>query len=113
MRGNADAIALKLACHDPAMHRRLVPGGQQARAVFDAVEQGRLQAHSRLHVRNRFLSAADGRPYRVDPGRDSNAEVHAMTGRSLQVRELARHMIATSSNLATNLLIDLIGLPEI
>ena len=34
----------KLACHDPAVHRRLVPGGQQARAVFDAVEQARVEA---------------------------------------------------------------------
>jgi beta-lactamase class A len=81
--------------------------------VFDAIEHGRLQAYSRLHVRNRFLSAADGQPFRVDASRDSNAEVHAQVGRTLQVRELARHMIATSSNLATNLLIDLIGLAEI
>src|SRR4030081_1363541 len=44
VRGNADAGALKLACHDPAVHRRLVPGGQQARAVFDAVEQARVEA---------------------------------------------------------------------
>ena len=44
MRGHADAMALKLACHDPAVHRRLVPGGQQARAVFDAVEQARVEA---------------------------------------------------------------------
>src|SRR3982751_2467894 len=36
VRGNADSIALKLACHDPAVHRKLVPGGQQARAVFEA-----------------------------------------------------------------------------
>src|SRR4029079_12653054 len=44
VRGNADAVALKLACHDPSVHRRLVPGGQQARAVFDAVEQARVEA---------------------------------------------------------------------
>jgi cobaltochelatase CobT len=44
VRGHADAIALKLACHDPKVHRRLVPGGQQARAVFDAVEQARVEA---------------------------------------------------------------------
>ena len=81
--------------------------------VFDAIEHGRLQAYSRVHVRNRFLSAANGQPYRVDAGRDSNAEVHAQVGRTLQVRELARHMIATSSNLATNLLLDLIGLEQI
>jgi cobaltochelatase CobT len=44
VRGHADAVALKLACHDPALHRRMVPGGQQARAVFDAVEQARVEA---------------------------------------------------------------------
>ena len=44
VRGHADAAALKLACHDPAVHRRLVPGGQQARAVFEAVEQARVEA---------------------------------------------------------------------
>jgi cobaltochelatase CobT len=44
VRGHADSIALKLACHDPAVHRRLVPGGQQARAVFEAVEQARVEA---------------------------------------------------------------------
>jgi len=36
VRGHADSIALRLACHDPAMHRRLQPAGQQARAVFEA-----------------------------------------------------------------------------
>src|ERR671934_299760 len=44
VRGHADSIALKLACHDPNVHRKLVPGGQQARAVFEAVEQARVEA---------------------------------------------------------------------
>src|SRR6266481_1413160 len=44
VRGHADSVALKLACHDPAVHRRLVPGGQQARAVFEAIEQARVEA---------------------------------------------------------------------
>src|SRR5215210_1023333 len=44
VRGHADSIALKLACHDPSVHRRLVPGGQQARSVFEAVEQARVEA---------------------------------------------------------------------
>jgi cobaltochelatase CobT len=44
VRGNADSIALKLACHDPAVHRRLQPARQQARAVFEAVEQARVEA---------------------------------------------------------------------
>jgi len=44
VRGHADAMALRLACHDPAMHRRIQPGGQQARAVFEAIEQARVEA---------------------------------------------------------------------
>lgn len=78
-------------------------------AVFDAVDAGRFTAGSRLHVRNRFFSAHDGTPFRVDPGRDADAEVHAAIGRTMRIGELARHMIVTSSNLATNLLLDLVG----
>src|SRR3989442_15556943 len=44
VRGHADSIALRLACHNPAIHRRLMPGGQQARAVFESVEQARVEA---------------------------------------------------------------------
>ena len=44
VRGHADAIALRIACHDPAVHRRLQPAGQQGRAVFEAVEQARVEA---------------------------------------------------------------------
>src|SRR6267142_5859832 len=44
VRGHADSIALRMACHDPTVHRKLIPGGQQARAVFEAVEQARVEA---------------------------------------------------------------------
>ena len=44
VRGHADSIALRMACHDASVHRRLMPGGQQARAVFEAVEQARVEA---------------------------------------------------------------------
>ena len=44
VRGHSDSIALKLACHDPAVHRRQMPSGQQGRAVFEAVEQARVEA---------------------------------------------------------------------
>src|SRR3954469_2810527 len=44
VRGHADSIALRVACHDPAVHRKLQPGSQQARAVFEAVEQARVEA---------------------------------------------------------------------
>src|SRR4029078_7997944 len=44
VRGHADSIALRLACHDAAVHRRLQPAGQQARAVFEAVEPAGVEA---------------------------------------------------------------------
>src|SRR5881396_1051830 len=46
-------------------------------AVFDAIDAGRFARESRLHVRNRFFSVHDGLPFRVDPGRDADAEVYA------------------------------------
>jgi len=78
--------------------------------VYGAIHRGDLLPQSRVHVRNRFLSAYDGSPYRVRIDRDANAEVHREIGRTLRVSELAEHMITSSSNLATNLLLDLIGL---
>jgi cobaltochelatase CobT len=44
MRGHADSAALRLACHDVAIHRRLLPTGQQSREVFEAAEQARVEA---------------------------------------------------------------------
>ncbi|HEY0291872.1 MAG TPA: cobaltochelatase subunit CobT [Hansschlegelia sp.] len=44
LRGYADSMALRLACHDAATHSKLAPQGSEARAVFDAVEQARVEA---------------------------------------------------------------------
>jgi cobaltochelatase CobT len=44
VRGHADSMALRLACHDTGLHRKLAPQNQAARAVFDAVEQARVEA---------------------------------------------------------------------
>ncbi len=43
-RGLGDSMALRLACHDQALHRAAAPEGKNARAVFDAVEQARVEA---------------------------------------------------------------------
>jgi len=79
-------------------------------AVYDAIARGLLEPNSRVHVRNRFLSLVDGTSFRVAASRDADSVVHAELGRMLTVRELAHQMIATSSNLATNLLVDLVGI---
>jgi cobaltochelatase CobT len=43
-RGIGDSMALRLACHNPAVHRASAPEGKTARAVYDAVEQARVEA---------------------------------------------------------------------
>ncbi len=44
LRGHSDSMALRLACHDMDVHRKLLPQSSAARAVFDAVEQARVEA---------------------------------------------------------------------
>ncbi|WP_442916098.1 cobaltochelatase subunit CobT [Lichenihabitans sp. Uapishka_5] len=44
VRGHSDSLALKLACHDGGVHRRLVPEAAGARALFEAVEQVRVES---------------------------------------------------------------------
>ncbi len=78
-------------------------------ALYAAIDERRFGPHRRLHVRNRFLSAAGGEVFRVAPARDGDTEVHDAVGKTMRLAELATHMIATSSNLATNLLLDLVG----
>ena len=82
--------------------------------VFRAVEDRRLTLLARVHVRNLFESVVeDGSTFRVAASRDANAEVPRNIGKTMRVQELAHHMITTSSNLATNLLIDAVGVDYI
>ena len=39
-RGAADSLALRLRYHDAALHARAAPADAEARAVFDALEDG-------------------------------------------------------------------------
>ena len=44
VRGHADSLALRVACHDPDIHRKLSPTGGPAARVFEAVETARVEA---------------------------------------------------------------------
>jgi len=43
-RGQGDAMAMRLASHNPETHRKRAPFDPQARAAFDALEQARVEA---------------------------------------------------------------------
>jgi beta-lactamase class A len=81
--------------------------------VFRQVERGELTLESPVHVRNRFTSIVNQEPFMLDLGRDADPNVYGHLGKTLSVRELAYWMITLSSNLATNLLIDVVGVNTI
>jgi beta-lactamase class A len=81
--------------------------------VYGEVFHGRLTADAPVHVRNKFASIVDGRPFTLNLEAEPTPEVTRHLGRTMTVRELAYHMITTSSNFATNLLIDVVGVPAI
>jgi beta-lactamase class A len=78
-------------------------------AVFRAVDAGRLRLDDALHVRNRFISAANGSRFQLDPDSDAMPELYQAIGRTAKISALAGGMISASSNLATNLLLDFMG----
>ena len=82
-------------------------------ALFKATDDGRISLEDRLHVRNRFRSVVDGSPYRLESNRDGDSEVYTHIGRRMRMLDLAEAMIVRSSNLATNLLIDFMGIAYI
>jgi len=81
--------------------------------VFRQIERGELTADAPVHVRNKFTSIVDRRPYMLEVSRDADPQLYAHLGRTLTVDELAYQMITTSSNFATNLLVDVLGVPVI
>lgn len=49
-RGLGDSMALRLACHDNDIHANLAPQGADARVIFDAVEQARVESIGSLRM---------------------------------------------------------------
>lgn len=76
--------------------------------VFKQAEGGKFRLGDRLLVKNEFLSLADGSPFSLRPEDDSDPEIYTLIGQDMAIRELVERMITVSSNLATNILIDLV-----
>jgi len=81
--------------------------------VYRQVSRGDLTLDAPVHVRNKFRSVVDGQLYMLDVDRDADPDLYRNLGRTMTVHELAYAMITTSSNFATNLLVDVVGVPVI
>ena len=82
-------------------------------ALLRAAETGRIRLTDRFHVRNRFRSQADGSPFFLQADRDGDPDLYKVVGRTASLQSLAETMIVRSSNLATNLLVEHLGIPFI
>jgi beta-lactamase class A len=74
--------------------------------VYRQADGGSLSLDERLEIKTTFKSIADGSPYELDPKDDSELGLYKRTGQRETVRELMRLMIVSSSNVATNLLVE-------
>lgn len=77
--------------------------------VFRDHEAGMIDLDDSLPITNTFASIVDGSPYELSPADDSDTTLYARIGQSESIRSLMERMITVSSNLATNMLIDLVG----
>jgi beta-lactamase class A len=82
-------------------------------AVQRQITRGELAGDAPVHVRNKFTSIVERRPYMLEVSRDGDPELYAHLGRTMTVDQLAYQMITSSSNFATNLLVDVVGIPVI
>jgi beta-lactamase class A len=81
-------------------------------AIGKAIDEGFIRPNDTLHIRNRFYSAIDRTPFRIDAESDGYPQLHKLIGRTAKISDLTEWMIVSSSNLATNLLLDYITVEE-
>jgi beta-lactamase class A len=81
--------------------------------LFQQAHLGKVRLDEPLPVRNEFKSLADGSPFSLDPADDSEKELYQAVGATRTLRDLNELMITVSSNLATNLLMDKLGITNI
>lgn len=81
--------------------------------LFHQAREGKLKLGDSLMVKNEFHSLVDGSVYTLDAADDSETDLYKAAGQTRTLRQLCELMITVSSNLATNLLIEKLGVQNI
>lgn len=76
--------------------------------VFKQAKAGKFKLTDSILVKNEFKSIVDGSPYSMDIADDSGDGMYKQIGKKMTIYDLTYQMIIVSSNLATNILIDLV-----
>ena len=81
--------------------------------LFHQAREGKFKLEDTLQIKNEFHSLADGSIYQLNPGDDSETDLYKAEGQTRTLRQLCELMITVSSNFATNLLIEKLGVDNI
>ncbi|CAN5703039.1 serine hydrolase [soil metagenome] len=76
-------------------------------------DRGEIDLDTEVAVHNEHRSAYDGSPFALDQDDDQDDETWALVGSTATLRDLARHAIVKSGNLATDLLLEHVGTAEV
>jgi len=76
--------------------------------VFKQVAAGAFALSDSVLVKNEFKSIVDSSVYQLSPADDSEPELYKRVGTKLPLFELVYQMIIMSSNLATNIIIEMV-----
>jgi beta-lactamase class A len=81
--------------------------------LFHQAKLGTLKLTDTIVIKNEFHSIVDQSRYTLSPADDSELELYKAEGQARTLGELCELMITVSSNLATNLLIEKLGVENI
>jgi beta-lactamase class A len=81
--------------------------------LFRRAHVGDLSLDSMLSIKNSFASFADGEPFSLNEKDDAETTLYHRIGEGETLREINRLMIVRSSNLATNMLLEVLGAAQI
>lgn len=81
--------------------------------LFRQAGEGRFSLDDSLVIKNEFKSIVDGSPFSLSRSDDSDTLIYDRIGAKESIRKLMTDMIIVSSNLATNMLIDLAGAKKV
>ena len=82
-------------------------------AAHRLVERGLLDLGRPVTVHSDFASQVPGHRFSLDPAEDSDPATWGGVGREVPLRDLVHRMITVSGNLATDLVLDEVGLAEV
>jgi len=81
--------------------------------LFHQVREGKVKLSDPLPIKNEFHSLVDGSVFTLKPADDSETDLYKVVGQTRTLDQLCDLMVTVSSNFATNLLIQKLGIDNI